>query len=753
MQIVLYNIHMLKSNINWTIHKSFQSGTDNEPIEFFSECLFNSTQFDLMLGFFSSSAIRVLCDGFATFLYNGGKMRLIINNILSERDKNAVEAGLQNDVIDVFDLSDIGKLKDTLSKKDTYFFECLSWLIAHDRIEIKIIAPKKGIGISHTKSGVFSDGNNVVAFSGSCNFSKTALIDNIERIDAFCSWDGEAMISKSENIQKTFEKVFSGNDNSVRYLDANEIETSIYDNFKVRSIEELLEIEKELNDREQKENVRPTVKRALRKANKMIEKNIERINIEKSKPKFPYTESREYQKQAFENWRANGKKGIFAMATGTGKTITSLNCLLEEFNSQGVYRVVILVPTIALVEQWEEECRKFNFTEIIKVCSASNWLSELGELEMMNLLGKKTSFVIIATYASFVLKKFQNEFVKLPNDTLLIADEAHNMGSPSIQRKMNSIHLQKRIGLSATPERQYQDEINSKIRVFFNESSDKYTFEYSMYDAIKKEPKALCTYRYYPVLVKLTDKEFNDYIELTKKIARFKPKNKEEKEIFNLWCIQRQRILHKAENKVEAFKKILQKEYNKRGNLKYTLVYAPEGLGDEDTIFDASKSDAMTESASDRNILNHYTQLVSSVNNKVTVRQFTGNTPLAERTKILKDFSEGKLEVITSMKCLDEGVDVPRAELAVFCASTGNPRQFIQRRGRVLRLHPDKFQSTIYDLVVIPEKSKDPELYKIERKEVKAELRRVRDFAEMSDNFYDTLNILKDILNYYQLIL
>ena len=166
---------MLKTDIIWPEHRRYKSRTEWEPVGFFSDCLCNATRFDLMLGFFSSSAISILANGFATFLYNGGKMRLIINDILTENDKNAIAKGVNpNTDLPYFDLSDIENIYETLSERDKHFFDCISWLIRNNRIEIKIISPKNGLGISHTKSGVFYDGINIVGFDGSCNFSKTA---------------------------------------------------------------------------------------------------------------------------------------------------------------------------------------------------------------------------------------------------------------------------------------------------------------------------------------------------------------------------------------------------------------------------------------------------------------------------------------------------------------------------------------------------------------------------------------------------
>lgn len=209
---------MLKTDIIWPEHRRYKSRTEWEPIGFFSDCLCNATHFDLMLGFFSSSAISVLANGFAVFLYNGGKMRLIVNDILTDEDKNAIAAGTGDIEMPFFDIFDIQKIKNTLSERDRHFFDCLAWLIRHNRFEVKIIAPKSGIGISHTKSGIFYDGINKVGFDGSCNFSRTALVDNIESLTVSCDWDGNIEVAKVEAIRKDFENVFQEKDDNVVYL-------------------------------------------------------------------------------------------------------------------------------------------------------------------------------------------------------------------------------------------------------------------------------------------------------------------------------------------------------------------------------------------------------------------------------------------------------------------------------------------------------------------------------------------------------
>ncbi len=752
---------MLKE-VSFPPHRRFKSRSEFEPIGFFSDCLCNSTQFDLMLGFFSSSAINVLADGFASFLYNGGRMNLIVNDILTEQDKNAIANGEHDTPIPFFDISDIEKLKNTLSERDAHFFECLAWLIRNNRLEIKIVAPKDSIGISHTKTGVFSDGVSKVGFDGSCNFSRSALIDNIESLTVFCDWDGNTATATINEIKSEFECVFSGKDENVVFIPADKVRTHIAESFKNKELKDLLEEEYKFIQQDiDNKSLPKSVIKALEKAKNKIEVEIENLkvkkeeipNIDYGKPHFPYESGpRDYQKQAFENWKANEQKGLFAMATGTGKTVTSLNCLLEIYKRKGYYKAIILVPTITLVEQWEIECKKFNFSTIIKVCSKyNNWKSAVANLRLLEMTNANndSSYIIISTYASFVRSNVFMELNQFPkNKLLLIADEAHNMGGGLMAQRLQDIKYLRRIGLSATPERQYDETGNQKLMNFFG-CSDKYTFEYSMAEAIDNE--ALCRYYYYPHIIRLTESEMAEYVELSKKIVKIMGfKDEESQERLKMLLLKRKRIIHKASNKLSAFKQIVQQRMEDNGNLKYTLVYVPEGNKPdsfEADIFD--KSDTIASDPETEHLIDDYTRVVRDIDSHIIVRQFTSES--TDRDAMLNGFANGDIDVLTSMKCLDEGVDVPRSELAIFCASTGNPRQFIQRRGRVLRKHDDKSFAIIHDLIVIPDNVFDEECYALEKSLVQSELKRVRDFAILSENLNDTDNELQEVLNHYNL--
>lgn len=757
---------MLKSDILWPPHRRFKSRTDWEPVGFFSECLCNSTQFDLMLGFFSSSAISVLSDGFAAFLYGGGRMRLIVNDILTENDRNAISTGITTEDIPFFDIDDIENLKNTLSERDAHFFNCLSWLIRNNRIEIKIIAPKDSIGISHTKSGAFFDGVNIVAFDGSCNFSRTALVDNIESLTVSCGWDGDIEKAKIDNLKDDFESIFQGKSESVIYVETDKVKTRLTNTFEEKSLSDLLSDEDRfLGDNLRNKSLPKNVIMALEKAKNRVEVAIEKLREQKyqdviissvvSEPLFPYEAGpRDYQKNAFENWKNNKQKGLFAMATGTGKTITSLNCLLEIYKHSGYYKAMIIVPTITLVDQWEVECKKFNFENTFTVCSKTrDWKSSVANIRMLELSGTddKLSYIIIVTYASFVRSNIFIELNRFPKQKLLlIADEAHNMGSGQMINRLDEIPYLRRIGLSATPERQYDESGNQRLMNFFG-CKDKFTFEYSMAEAIEKG--ALCRYYYYPHIVKLTELEMVEYVELSKKIVKMIGfKDSVSQEMLKRMLLKRKRIIHKAENKKNVFQQIIKTRMQEKGNLKYTLVYVPEGNKPDDNqadIFDITDTLSIDEDTA--HLIDEYTCIVRDADSHIVVRQFISDSK--DREPMLKDFANGSIDVLTSMKCLDEGVDMPRAELAIFCASTGNPRQFVQRRGRVLRTHKDKHTATIHDLIVVPDNSFDSECYDLERSLVKSELLRVRDFAVLSENLNDTDKELEDVLNHYNLSL
>jgi superfamily II DNA or RNA helicase len=729
------------NQLNYSPSSVYKTGKDYEPLHFFLEVLPHSKQFDLLLGYFSSSAIHVLSLGFAHFIANGGKMRMVINNILSEKDKQTLEKAKNNQTNPDYSINDILQLKNSLDSYGEHFFDCIAYLIAQKRIEIVSIRPKNSNGIAHYKSGVFGDETHKVHFKGSCNFTASGFLENLEELDIRKSWIGDDNEIYIEDFTEYFESIFTKKASFAEYLEVEEITGIITNQFGNKDIDELLADELSLVKR----------KELKIRSNPLIEQKIEELNTILTKkvnePRFPYPSgARPYQLEAYQSWVENDYKGIFAMATGTGKTITSLNCLLEIYKKQDYYQAVILVPTNVLIEQWTKECQLFKFNTIYKVSSKYNWQNELSTLRTIFTFDKTSqqNFIIISTYKSFFGDSFQkNYYLKLPSSTLFIADEAHNLVSSSSLPYLSNFRFEHRIGLSATPKRIYDEEGTEQLEAFFNDTSP-YVTNFDMERAISEG--FLCRYKYYPKIVTLTKEEMKAYAEITKKLVRLNfsgdLKNNESAQTL---LMQRKRILHKAENKIEVFKNILL-ELAEDDKLYYTLVYAPEGFskkGEKEIIeFDEDLEESIK-------VIDLYSQMLRETSPKTTTDQYTSNSK--DKDFILKSFSEGSINVLLSMKCLDEGVDIPRTEIAIFCASTANPRQFIQRRGRILRKHTDKSMATIYDLVVVPFPESGSEYFEMEKRIFKKELERVANFANLADNYYQAENSLQEVLDFYDI--
>ena len=702
---------------------SYSSGYD-EPKEFFTEALIESSTFDLGLGFFSSSGIRSLAYGFALFIANGGKMRVVINHFLSKEDKEAIENG-QKHLVDNYEsriLSDIAKLTKTLSKEDEHFFQCLSYLISINRIEFVATISTKG-GLGHDKYGIFTDEkNNKVAFIGSANFSHSALELNGETITVFTSSDDDKRICEYQTL---FNKSWENDTPHLIHIPINEVKTYISDNFPKLSFEELLGNSIDLRtDNTVNSYCKPLSKRIL-----------DKIGLKEQEPRFPFPEERPIQIDAYDAWISNGKNGVFAMATGSGKTVTALNCLRKQYKENGYYKAIIVVPTQALAIQWEKEAKAFNFQHIVSTHTDKDWKNTLSRYTTRSLLDQSKSIIIITTYATFNRKDMQLFInrVKGIETFMYIADEAHNIGSTSSLKHLPH-NILWRIGLSATPERIYDDIGSEKLYEFFNSRPPEYTYRYTMKQAI--EENILCHYDYYPIFVELTNSEMEEYEYISTQLRKFiDPDTGKYKPEAEKLLLKRKRIIHKAENKKVAISNLLEDLKHKR-KLDYTFVFVPEGYEP-----DYSERDSYDIDQEDIHIIDEYAQMFK--NQGYSYHKYISG--LDDAPGILKSFAEGDIQILLSMKCLDEGVDIPRAEHAIFCSSTGNPRQFVQRRGRVLRKSKGKDKAKIWDLIVAPPNVMNDSIG-IERNMFISEVKRIVNFAALADNQIDIL--YGDLKNY-----
>ena len=699
---------------------------EKEPIEFFFDALVESNRFDLGLGYFCSSAINVLSAGFAYFIHKGGRMRVIINDVLTKEDKEAIVEGTDIDEVDFEDniLQDIISLTEVLSNQDEHFYNCLSYLISKKRFEFIAVIPvnNKG-GIAHNKYGIFSDEeDNKVVFNGSANFSRNALLNNVESISCYKSWtDSQTDLERLEYFEDVFTKTWNGESKNVKIVPLNKVKDYIVDRFKVNNSEELLKKGKELSE------IMSDYSDEMKSRIKDIYENEVEIN---SEPQFPFPSgARHYQIKAYENWIDKGYQGMFAMATGTGKTITSLNCVLEEYKKSGEYKILILVPTRALVQQWINEAKKFNFRNIHST-QENGWFDFLSNYFLSLQLGIKTNLVFISTYQSFNGEKFRKISKKKEwKQFVLIADEAHNMGSPQSLKNLPN-NITKRIGLSATPERVYDDSGSQEIYSFFNSFPPCYTYSYSMYKAINVEPASLVKYYYYPYFSSLNEDELEDYKDLSEQLVKnYDSKTGEFTEYGKRILIKRKRIINQAKNKINTLRAIFEDVESKEDSLKYTFVYVPEGMET-----DYSYSDVITYENDERRIIKSYGEAIRQYG--YSTHELLSDTKKRER--ILTQFEHGKIDVLLAMKILDEGVDIHVTKNAIFCASTGNPRQYIQRRGRVLRKAKNKSSANIYDIIIAPQQSYidslPPELKKMEVRIFRNELNRVANFVYAAEN-------------------
>lgn len=709
------------NQIQFPKSRSYRTGSEYEPLKFYLDCLSHAKEFDLLLGYFSSAAINVLSLGFAKFIFNGGKMRIVSNHLLSEKDKEAIIKGLEEDIPTPLDLQNIHNIKNSLSEYGLHFFKCLAYLISCKRLEIKFVKPKSK-GISHYKDGLFRNGSESIAFNGSCNFTAFGLLQNAESLNCHLSIDGESSRDKIEEDQNYFNSIFDGNADHLEYLDALDIETAIQTEFGGTDIDELIIEEKELITRKNDEITNNPKTKALIE---VLEKELEEIMKE---PRFPFPEERAIQKNAYSSWLENNKQGIFAMATGSGKTVTALNCLLKQYKEIGYYKAIIVVPTQALALQWEVEVKSFNFQDIVSTHTNKNWKEVLTRYATRSLFDQRKNLVLITTYATFNRKDIQS-FIKTTKGIesfIYIADEAHNIGSPTTLKNIPE-KIVHRIGLSATPERIYDVAGSKKLYEFFNSHPPHYTYRYTMKQAI--DDKILCKYDYYPIFVELTIVELDEYKKITNKLRKFiDPKTGQYKKEAEMLLLQRKRVIHKAENKKKAVSNLLD-NLERTEKLNYTFVFVPEGFEP-----DYANQDNHEIEDEDMHIMDAYADMFKS--RKYKYHKFIGG--LKDSQQILKNFEQGNIDVLLAMKCLDEGVDIPRTEHAIFCSSTGNPRQFVQRRGRVLRKSIDKTKAKIWDLIVVPPNMTD-DSSSLERNMFISEVKRIVNFAALSENQIDVL--------------
>jgi superfamily II DNA or RNA helicase len=358
----------------------------------------------------------------------------------------------------------------------------------------------------------------------------------------------------------------------------------------------------------------------------------------------------------------------------------------------------------------------------------NNWQGELSSqlyALQSNSPNSAASFLtIITTNATLISDAFQSQLKYFPPKTLIVGDEAHNLGSTVVESCLpRNIGL--RLALSATPERQYDELGTEAILGYFGAILQP---EFTLADAIKQG--ALARYLYYPVFVELTPGEALVYAQLTKRIGWTFNKNPSFQGNSSLTALlnKRSRLVATAANKLTCLKELMAS----RLNTSHTIFYCGDGHLDDDT----RQIDAVTH------------LLGKELGYRVNT--YTTDTSLEERERLRRQFESGELQGLIAIRCLDEGVDIPAITTAVILASSSNSRQFIQRRGRILRPHPHKQQATLFDTIVIPP-NLERETWEVEKNLLQKELRRFLTFAELAENAEAATTELLRLQERYQL--
>jgi DNA phosphorothioation system restriction enzyme len=398
--------------------------------------------------------------------------------------------------------------------------------------------------------------------------------------------------------------------------------------------------------------------------------------------------------------------------------------------------LLVVCPYRHLVTQWARECVKFGLRPILAFENVHSWHSQLST-QLYNVRSDSQPFLtVITTNSTLISDGFQSQLKYFPQKTLIIGDEAHNLGSPKLEESLpRNIGL--RLGLSATPER-YFDELGTQS--LLNYFGAVLQPEFTLSDAITQG--ALVRYLYYPIPIELTESESLAYSKLTQKIGRvllYKQRengdliNIEDNEDIKSLLIQRARLVSTAENKLNALRELMLT----RRESTHTLFYCSDGSQE-------------AQGRANLHQLKEVTRILG-VELGYRVSTYTAVTPLAEREVLRNQFESGELQGLVAIRCLDEGVDIPPIQTAVILASSSNPRQFIQRRGRVLRPYPGKERATIFDMIVMPP-DLDRKTLEVERNLLRKELRRFVEFADLADNAGEARMKLLDLQKRYGLM-
>lgn len=688
----------------------------------------------------------------AAFAKNAGRARWVTSPILSESDWGALYSGEQAKVDNL--------LKEALGKAiidlelalqhDTLI--ALSWMIADGILDFRLAVPREKLigGEFHDKFGIFTDiEGNRVSFNGSYNDSIQGS-RNYESIKVFCSWE-PAFSPLVKSDSQRFERLWNNEDPNVRVYPLPDA-----------AREQILKLRPA--DRPYPRppwiEAEPVVAApslvtppsATPPAVYPARVDDEAVGDALSEaPDFstqrlvlpPKLQIRDYQREAIRAWSANNGRGVFAMATGTGKTITALTLATKvaERNADRPFVLIILCPYINLCRQWEVELLMFGVQAVGCYEGRFRWETLFDEAyqRLHAKLGKVAAFVVSnATFQSDAFQvRLKARLAAQSVTPFIIADEAHNLGAEGVQKCLPS-EIQLRLALSATPDRHLDPEGTQAIFDYFG----KIAYSFPLGQAIAEG--YLTPYEYHPILVTLSPGEAEQYWQITQQLSRLLAGGKSDglnelSEGAMHLLIKRARLIGAAADKITQLDLLLKRLHEKP---RRALFYCGDGR----------TGDTFTQE--DKRQIELVAQVLGNQHN-LRVRTFTYQEKTAEREDILRDLRSGFLDGVVAIRCLDEGIDLPALETGFLLASSSNPRQFVQRRGRLLRKAPGKDKAVIYDFVVVPppmDGDVTDHAYNLERRLFQSELKRISEFCQTALNGFAALETLAPLRKHYNLI-
>lgn len=604
--------------------------------EFYTPALSHALHYERAAGYFSSAILALAPAVFSNFVERGGRMRLLCSPNLSEADAEAI-------------------LSLPESHRPTPIDVAASSLaaLAHGtNVQSRAVACMRALldagalevrfvtvgkaGLYHEKIGVFADGDG-----NRLSFSGSAN-------ETAAAWSGQANHEGIEVFPEWLGE--SEQRRCARHADQfDETWHGLRRNLNVTSVVDAAKVIREHVPAEPLDEIVESLRQALADA----EFHPEAISL------------RPYQSQVLDSWDAAGHQGIVAFATGGGKTRTALEAI-RRWTSEGK-PALVLVPSELLHHQWASEIAEMLGTPPLLLAGAghsrASWSRRLADYTRDDInLGQR---IVLATYQTAVTPRFL-ELVRDGEHLLVVGDEVHSVGAPDTRQVLDRIHAGGRLGLSATPER-YGDPVGTAA--VFRYFGDILEPQFTLRDAL--DASVLVPYDYDFFTCALTDDEQESWAELTDKVAREIARNKGEiSDYARLLLIQRARISKRALGKKAIARRVIMEEYTEGDRW---LIYCS----------DVDHLREVREDLEDLSVplLEYHSQ--DDSDHDATLA-FFGN----------------RGGVLLAIKCLDEGVDIPMINRALILASSTNPREYIQRRGRVLRRSPGKYSSHLYDVIV-----------------------------------------------------